>query len=370
MDDLNNITKPIEPPKVKFLDKLKYRFALSGKKSKVVTTVIGVALMAGVSFYVSYASLTRRNVSLNTDNKIGAANPSCYLELALKTPTPTPPPNLQCGATCPSGGNTCAAGMTCFNGVCRNPSCTSSANCICPTSTPVASNICSVTYNPVGHQGVCSSTSQPISYTIRFDSLPSSNPPYYLITDWYIGAPVSTTTTHHYVVSSSPIVVGQTYTISGIWPGLDAYPNASEVDVSVSFNVQDKNGNLVPQQYNCSGDKNFFWTPYVCNTSSTSSSCAVTTSPSNLNMTIGSSTKKISAVVSSGLGSATIKDITFGSYNETISTNDPKIEKLAPYETYASAISSGSTSIWATATLSDGRVCQSSSESDTDIIVQ
>jgi len=52
------------------------------------------------------------------------------------TPTGTPGPSAtpnQCGGSCGSNAN-CASNLVCYNSVCRNPSCTSSANCVCGTS--------------------------------------------------------------------------------------------------------------------------------------------------------------------------------------------------------------------------------------------
>lgn len=50
------------------------------------------------------------------------------------TPAPSGAPNT-CGGTCGSNSN-CASGLICYNGLCRNPSCTSSTNCVCGTSAP------------------------------------------------------------------------------------------------------------------------------------------------------------------------------------------------------------------------------------------
>lgn len=83
----------IDPPKVSLVDTIKYRLGYFQGKSKVVTTVVGVALMAGVSMFVAIASLNRSNISLNPDTTTGAANPSCYLALTRKTPSPTPTPS-------------------------------------------------------------------------------------------------------------------------------------------------------------------------------------------------------------------------------------------------------------------------------------
>lgn len=50
------------------------------------------------------------------------------------SPTPTSAPN-SCNGTCGSNFN-CASDLVCYNGFCRNPSCTGSTNCICGTSAP------------------------------------------------------------------------------------------------------------------------------------------------------------------------------------------------------------------------------------------
>lgn len=52
------------------------------------------------------------------------------------TPTPTTTPN-SCNGTCQTNAG-CAAGLTCFNGSCRNPLCTGNANCVCGTSAPTS----------------------------------------------------------------------------------------------------------------------------------------------------------------------------------------------------------------------------------------
>lgn len=49
------------------------------------------------------------------------------------TPTPTPVP--QCGTSC-STNSDCPSAMICYVGACRNPSCTTSNNCICESATP------------------------------------------------------------------------------------------------------------------------------------------------------------------------------------------------------------------------------------------
>lgn len=53
---------------------------------------------------------------------------------ATPTPTYTPGAPNACGGTCGSNFN-CQSNLVCYNGFCRNPSCTSSTNCACGTST-------------------------------------------------------------------------------------------------------------------------------------------------------------------------------------------------------------------------------------------
>jgi hypothetical protein len=59
----------------------------------------------------------------------------------------------------------------------------------------------------------------------------------------------------------------------------------------------------------------------------------------------------------------------FGSYSTSVATVNPTADTSSPYSTTATAISAGTTAVWATADLSDGRVCQSTGSTDTDINV-
>ena len=89
MKNMNN--DYIEEPKVSLVDNLKYKLGYFQGRSKIITTVIGITVMAGVSLFVAYASLNRQSV---TSDKIDAANPSCQLNLALRPP-PTAPPCVE-----------------------------------------------------------------------------------------------------------------------------------------------------------------------------------------------------------------------------------------------------------------------------------
>ncbi len=97
--------------------------------------------------------------------------------------------------------------------------------------------------------------------------------------------------------------------------------------------------------------------------------CQVTTSPSVLNLTVGGATGTVTASVTSGLGSATISQMRFGSYNTSIATVNPTSDSSSPYSTTVTAVTGGATAVWGTADLSDGRTCQSTGATDTNINV-
>ncbi|MEK7558742.1 MAG: hypothetical protein AAB521_00380 [Patescibacteria group bacterium] len=97
-------------------------------------------------------------------------------------------------------------------------------------------------------------------------------------------------------------------------------------------------------------------------------SCAVTTSPPVLNLTVGGAAGTVTASVTSGLGSATITRMRFGSYNTSIATVNPASDTTSIYTTAVTAVASGATAVWGTADLSDGRTCESGA-TDTDVNV-
>lgn len=97
--------------------------------------------------------------------------------------------------------------------------------------------------------------------------------------------------------------------------------------------------------------------------------CEVTTNPSSLNLIVGGGGQNITATVTSGLGSATIAQMSFGSYNTGVATVNPSIDFSSIYQTTVTAVSAGSTAVWATAILSDGRTCPSAASTDTNITV-
>jgi hypothetical protein len=99
------------------------------------------------------------------------------------------------------------------------------------------------------------------------------------------------------------------------------------------------------------------------------SSCQVTTFPSVLNLTVGGATGQIQANVTSGLGSATVNRIDFGSYNVARATVNPTSDTTFTYITNVTGQSQGTTEVWATAFLSDGRQCPTSLATNTNVNV-
>ncbi len=100
----------------------------------------------------------------------------------------------------------------------------------------------------------------------------------------------------------------------------------------------------------------------------TPASCSVTTNPSSLNLSINGNSN-ITASVTFGLGNASVSRMNFGSYNTSVATVNPTSDNRSPYTTTVTAVSSGSAAVWATATLSDGRTCQTTGNSDTNVTV-
>ena len=80
-------------------------------------------------------------------------------------------------------------------------------------------------------------------------------------------------------------------------------------------------------------------------------------------------TNLITAGVTSGLGSASVSQMAFGSYDTTVATVNPTLDSTSPYSTTVTAVTPGSAAVWATASLSDGRFCQSSGSTDCNISV-
>ncbi|MBI2028788.1 MAG: hypothetical protein HYT07_04230, partial [Candidatus Levybacteria bacterium] len=100
--------------------------------------------------------------------------------------------------------------------------------------------------------------------------------------------------------------------------------------------------------------------------SPTSVQCRVTVDPSVRNLKVGA-IGRITASVTSGLGSAGVARMRFGSYNTSVATVGVTSDPSSPYGTSVRGISPGNTAVWATAHLSDGRRCQSTRSTDIDI---
>ena len=234
-----NMDNKIQEPIIPLVDKLKYKLGYFQGRSKVVTTVVGVTLMAGISMFVAYASLNR-NVSLNPDSFTGAANPSCYLVLTRPTPTPSPTPVITPSPTVKPTVKPTASPTV-------KPT-------IKPTASPIAGK-CSITFIPSTHQSVCWTTARPFTVTYKVNSLPT-NGVYYMQTNWYVASP--SVGPNHYL-ETQRIYAGQTYTYTAQWPGILSSKNV--VDVQLGLNVVDANHNLITP--NCSMGLDYYWTPFV-----------------------------------------------------------------------------------------------------------
>ncbi len=84
----NDFANSVVKQKTSFVDTMKGM--LSNRKKSIVTlsSFLIAVVMTGSVFYIAYNTYNKRNVATNT----GAANPSCYLELALNSPSPSPTP--------------------------------------------------------------------------------------------------------------------------------------------------------------------------------------------------------------------------------------------------------------------------------------
>lgn len=86
----------------------------------------------------SYCGVKVQNCGGNCGGSTTPPSPTPTLRPS-PTPTPIPTPVPACGSTCTSNSN-CPSGLICSTSgstkVCRNPSCTSATNCICPTASP------------------------------------------------------------------------------------------------------------------------------------------------------------------------------------------------------------------------------------------
>jgi hypothetical protein len=92
-------------------------------------------------------------------------------------------------------------------------------------------------------------------------------------------------------------------------------------------------------------------TPVPPTASPTPVPCQVTTNPASIGLSVGGSGLPVTASVTSGLGSATVTNMAFGSYNTGIATVSPANDTTSIYQTTASPVAAGSTAVWATATM-------------------
>jgi uncharacterized repeat protein (TIGR01451 family) len=100
-----------------------------------------VSIKSGVSEAITNTALVQSEGDAVSSCSV-SLNPPGVSETPAATPGPSATPN-SCNGTCGSNFN-CASNLVCYNGFCRNPSCTSAANCACsgtpgPTGTAAPS---------------------------------------------------------------------------------------------------------------------------------------------------------------------------------------------------------------------------------------
>jgi hypothetical protein len=119
-------------------------------------------------------------------------------------------------------------------------------------------------------------------------------------------------------------------------------------------------------------------TPVLTTPTSTtipSKTCGVTVSPAMMYLTVGGLQQQFFASVTSGLVTGqigvptTVSSWKFGSYNTNIAIASPTSTQGEVFRVFAYPVASGNTAIWATATLSDGRVCETTGDTDMDVFV-
>jgi cytoskeletal protein RodZ len=133
---------------------------MGNKNFTTIIIVIATVILAGVAVFTAIKLYQTRQGTVAPNaptSKPAAAEPSptataCQAltftlvsstptttatATATATPTITASPVPQCGTSCTTNSD-CPSSMICYVGVCRNPSCTTSTNCICATATPTA----------------------------------------------------------------------------------------------------------------------------------------------------------------------------------------------------------------------------------------
>jgi hypothetical protein len=108
-------------------------------------------------------------------------------------------------------------------------------------------------------------------------------------------------------------------------------------------------------------------TPFVHPTGGPSD-CVVTTAPRTINLLVGK-TNAVTASVTSGLNGRTITRMRFGTYSPDMAMVSPGSITTSPYSTAVAGLVTGNTAVWATADLSDGTICESTGETDTNVNV-
>ena len=191
-----------------------------------------------------------------------------------------------------------------------------------------------------------------------------------------ISNPSNITSNSAYVSWSGTLPAGGYYAlyysrVNGDWSGLNTGTNNYITLTNLSPNATYQ---WYVQACNLNGDCStsaawsFFTTPAAAIPTPPPTPCQVTTFSSSQNLNIGGKVE-VTASVTSGLGSAMINQMRFGVYDTTTAIVNPTSDSISPYSTVVTGTTGGNTAVWATADLSDGRVCQSTGTTDTDITV-
>ena len=126
-------------------------------KGKLSTVIIllatfvlaGVAIFTAVRLYQLRQVPVAPNVPESAPQAAVDVQPLCSLRFTITPPSPTPTPSKSpsptpsasptpvplCNTACTTSAQ-CPSGLTCSAGFCRNPQCTTKADCVCSTATP------------------------------------------------------------------------------------------------------------------------------------------------------------------------------------------------------------------------------------------
>lgn len=140
----------------------------------VTVLLAGVAVFTAIRLYQLGSQSVAPNAPASCPLANGVTGTACTINFTAGTVVPTPtatptptltlPPTLKCNGGCTTSPDNCPSGLACtevpapcptdaencpFNvtNLCRNPSCTDSANCVCP-GTPTASPTVAPTATP------------------------------------------------------------------------------------------------------------------------------------------------------------------------------------------------------------------------------